>query len=199
MFWALLLYLTVSELAECMSVVISCWIFDACPINVPCSHVRSHLAGSTYAVVSCWSHDACPTNAPCGYVCSELAESIRAELAGYVKGRTDEILNISNRVARLKKELEKHEGEAMVQVRLWDSPLVVFYVGDETAVFASGTAFKSPPRNVPHVCVCMCDSSFCIRYCLQIPQHVMHRIQGWQNPKYCAFMCILVCIYVYYA
>eukprot|EP00983_Pelagomonas_calceolata_P048971 1141294-Pelagomonas_calceolata.AAC.3 len=46
---------------------------------------------------------------------AEAAESIRAELAAYVKGRTDEILNLSNRVARLKKELEKHEGEAMVQ------------------------------------------------------------------------------------
>lgn len=48
-----------------------------------------------------------------------MAESIRAELAGYVKTRTDEILNLSNKVARLKKELEKHEGEAMVQVSFY--------------------------------------------------------------------------------
>ncbi|KAF5841599.1 hypothetical protein DUNSADRAFT_12297 [Dunaliella salina] len=57
--------------------------------------------------------------------CSEAAESIRAELAAYVKGRTDEILNLSNRVARLKKELEKHEGEAMVQESKKDSSLQV--------------------------------------------------------------------------
>lgn len=57
--------------------------------------------------------DPCPHPTPR----SELAETIRAELASYVKGRTDEILNLNNQVARLKKELERHEAEAMLQVR----------------------------------------------------------------------------------
>jgi hypothetical protein len=60
--------------------------------------------------------------------CSELAESIRAELAAYVKSRTDEILNLNNLVARLKKELEGHEAEAMVQVSTM-FPLALSCVG----------------------------------------------------------------------
>lgn len=48
--------------------------------------------------------------------CSELAESIRAELAVYVKQKTDEILSLNNVLARLKKQLETCEGDALVQV-----------------------------------------------------------------------------------
>jgi hypothetical protein len=46
---------------------------------------------------------------------SELAEKTRAELAMYVKAKTDEILALNNVVARLKKEVEGYEAEAQVQ------------------------------------------------------------------------------------
>lgn len=57
--------------------------------------------------------------------CAELAEKVRAELTLYVKQKTDEILNLNNSVARLKKELEGYEGEALVQEAKKDSSLQV--------------------------------------------------------------------------
>lgn len=47
--------------------------------------------------------------------CAELAEKIRTELQVYVKQKTDESLNLNNELARLKKELEGYEGDAMAQ------------------------------------------------------------------------------------
>eukprot|EP00197_Chlamydomonas_leiostraca_P014764 CAMPEP_0202871526 /NCGR_PEP_ID=MMETSP1391-20130828/18943_1 /ASSEMBLY_ACC=CAM_ASM_000867 /TAXON_ID=1034604 /ORGANISM="Chlamydomonas leiostraca, Strain SAG 11-49" /LENGTH=287 /DNA_ID=CAMNT_0049552355 /DNA_START=77 /DNA_END=937 /DNA_ORIENTATION=+ len=57
--------------------------------------------------------------------CSELAESIRAELALYVKHKTDEILALNNVLARAKKELEGCEGDALVQESRKDASLAV--------------------------------------------------------------------------
>lgn len=57
--------------------------------------------------------------------CSELAESIRAELALYVKHKTDEILTLNNVLARAKKELEGCEGDAQVQESRKDASLAV--------------------------------------------------------------------------
>eukprot|EP00798_Chlamydomonas_sp_ICE-L_P025664 gene25664-11329_t len=57
--------------------------------------------------------------------CGELAEKIRAELQIYIKQKTDEILNLNNVVARLKKELESYEGDAMVQEAKKDYSLQV--------------------------------------------------------------------------
>mmetsp|Transcript_25341 Transcript_25341/g.55050 ORF Transcript_25341/g.55050 Transcript_25341/m.55050 type:complete len:310 (+) Transcript_25341:61-990(+) len=57
--------------------------------------------------------------------CGELAEKIRAELQIYIKQKTDEILNLNNVVARLKKELETYEGDALVQEAKKDNSLQV--------------------------------------------------------------------------
>lgn len=43
----------------------------------------------------------------------------------YVKQKTDEILNLNNEVARLKKELESYEADAMVQQAKKDHSLQV--------------------------------------------------------------------------
>lgn len=57
--------------------------------------------------------------------CGELAEKIRAELQIYIKQKTDEILNLNNEVARLKKELESYKGDVMVQEAKKDYSLQV--------------------------------------------------------------------------
>lgn len=57
--------------------------------------------------------------------CGELAEKIRAELQVYVKQKTDEILNLNNQLARLKKELERYESEALSQETKKDYSLQV--------------------------------------------------------------------------
>ena len=57
--------------------------------------------------------------------CAELTEKIRTELQVYVKTKTDESLNLSNELARLKKELEGYEGDAMVQQAKKDQSLQV--------------------------------------------------------------------------
>mmetsp|Transcript_16631 Transcript_16631/g.28553 ORF Transcript_16631/g.28553 Transcript_16631/m.28553 type:complete len:325 (+) Transcript_16631:114-1088(+) len=57
--------------------------------------------------------------------CSELAEKTRSELAAYVKAKSDEILALNNQVARLKKELEGYEAEAIVQESKKDASLGV--------------------------------------------------------------------------
>lgn len=57
--------------------------------------------------------------------CAELAEKIRTELQIYVKQKTDETLNLNNELARLKKELESYEGDALVQQAKKDHSLQV--------------------------------------------------------------------------
>ncbi|GAX82119.1 hypothetical protein CEUSTIGMA_g9547.t1 [Chlamydomonas eustigma] len=57
--------------------------------------------------------------------CAELAEKIRTELQVYMKQKTDEILNLNNELARLKKELETYEGDALVQQAKKDHSLQV--------------------------------------------------------------------------
>ncbi len=47
----------------------------------------------------------------------------------YVKQKTDEILNLNNELARLKKELESYEGDAMVQQAKKDHSLQVVFDG----------------------------------------------------------------------
>jgi predicted nuclease with TOPRIM domain len=57
--------------------------------------------------------------------CAELAEKTRAELNLYVKQKTDEILNLNNHLARLKKELESFEALAIAQESKKDYSLQV--------------------------------------------------------------------------
>jgi predicted nuclease with TOPRIM domain len=57
--------------------------------------------------------------------CAELAEKTRAELNVYIKQKTDEILNLNNHLARLKKELESFEQQAMAQESKKDYSLQV--------------------------------------------------------------------------
>ncbi|MEW5313954.1 MAG: hypothetical protein WDW38_005484 [Sanguina aurantia] len=57
--------------------------------------------------------------------CGELSERVRAELQVYAKQKTDEILNLNNSIARMKKELEGYEGEALLQESKKDSSLQV--------------------------------------------------------------------------
>ena len=45
--------------------------------------------------------------------CAELNEQTRAELQAYTKSKADEILNLNNRISRLKKEMEGKERETM--------------------------------------------------------------------------------------
>ena len=45
--------------------------------------------------------------------CAELNEQTRAELQAYTKSKADEILNLNNRMSRLKKEMEGKERETM--------------------------------------------------------------------------------------
>lgn len=44
--------------------------------------------------------------------CSGEAESIRQDLQGFVKHKTDEILDLNNQLAKLKKQLEQQEEQA---------------------------------------------------------------------------------------
>lgn len=57
--------------------------------------------------------------------CAELAEKIRTEIQVYVKQKTDESLNLNNELARLKKELEGYEGDAVSQQAKKDQSLQV--------------------------------------------------------------------------
>lgn len=57
--------------------------------------------------------------------CADLAERTRVELQIYTKQKTDEILNLDNRLAQLKKELEAYEQDISLQEAHKDHSLQV--------------------------------------------------------------------------
>lgn len=56
------------------------------------------------------------------------AEEVRVALQTCTKQKTDEILNLNNRLAQLKKQLESYEQQASLQVRLYRCSVLLIEV-----------------------------------------------------------------------